>query len=100
LQKKKLNGSAIVGDKQLLQRAWDVLAIWKETYPEGWDADDEQLLDDLLTRIAEQRREWQGLTMEELDELVEAHGNNEFTLGMVGHVFAIDVEAKLKEKNA
>jgi hypothetical protein len=45
------------------------------------------------------QREWQGLTMDELDKLVEAHGDNKFTLGMVGHVFACAIEAKLKEKN-
>jgi hypothetical protein len=49
---------------------------------------------------APSQREWQGLTMDELDELVKAYGDNKFTLGMVGHVFAIDVEAKLKEKNS
>ena len=41
-----------MSDKQLLQRAWDSLAIWKETYPEGWDEEDEQLLNDLMEQIA------------------------------------------------
>jgi hypothetical protein len=42
-----------MSDKALLQRAWDSLAIWKETYPEGWDDADEQLLNDLLVRTLE-----------------------------------------------
>ena len=41
------------GDKNLLQRAWDSLAAWKEVYPENWHDEDERLMDDLLTRIAE-----------------------------------------------
>ena len=42
-----------MSDKQLLQRAWDSLAVWKETYPEGWDEEDERLMDDLITRLAQ-----------------------------------------------
>ena len=85
-----------MSDKQLLQRAWDALAIWKETYPEGWDADDERLLDDLLTRIAQPEREWQGLTDEEvLDAWLTHRGTSEATDG-----FARAIEAKLKQKNA
>ena len=82
-----------MSDKQLLQRAWDALAIWKETYPEGWDADDERLLDDLLTRIAQPEREWQGLTDEEQLEIMKQFGPGQRGL------FADAIEAKLKEKN-
>ena len=86
-----------MSDKQLLQRAWDALAIWKETYPEGWDADDERLLDDLLTRIAQPEREWQGLTDEEGYAIFEEarHGSDR-PIGVLRGIRAI--EAKLREK--
>lgn len=84
-----------MSDKQLLQRAWDALAIWKETYPEGWDEDDERLLDDLITRLAQPQREWQGLTDEEMFSLwmnCPAETEDRFA-------FAHALQAKLKEKN-
>jgi hypothetical protein len=43
------------------------------------------------------RKEWQGLTMEELDALVEEHSGG--PVEMVGHVLICAAEDKLKEKN-
>ena len=43
------------------------------------------------------QREWQGLTMEELDALVEEHSG--WPVEMVGHVLICAAEDKLKEKN-
>ena len=43
------------------------------------------------------QREWQGLTMEEIDALVEEHSG--WPVEMVGHVLICAAEDKLKEKN-
>ena len=32
----------------LLRRAWDALDTFKQTYPENWHEDDQQVLDDLI----------------------------------------------------
>ena len=89
-----------MSDKQLLQRAWDALAIWKETYPEGWDADDERLLDDLLTRIAQPQRKWQTLTDEDCEEVERWVEFKEEGSGRIPTLKLIRyIEAKLKEKN-
>jgi len=33
---------------QLLRRAWDALDSFKQAYPENWNEEDEQLLNDLM----------------------------------------------------
>jgi len=43
------------------------------------------------------QREWQGLTMEEMDALVEEQSG--WPVEMVGHVLICAAEAKLREKN-
>ena len=47
--------------------------------------------------VAAAEREWQGLTMEELDALVEEHSG--WPVEMVGHVLICAAEDKLKGKN-
>ena len=59
------------------------------------DCDEEVLK--LVNAAIEAEREWQGLTMEELDALVEEHSG--WPVEMVGHVLICAAEDKLKGKN-
>ena len=85
--------------QQLLQRAWDVIATFKEVCPEEWDKQNEQVLKDLLVadiKMSGIERTWQGLTEEELQTIAD-----EYRILFGGWVkdFAQDIEAKLKDKN-
>jgi hypothetical protein len=100
LQKKILNGSAIVDKKELLRRAWDALDAFKQAYPENWHEEDQQVMDDLLKAdldLSGVERKWQGLTDEEIMEMLDygQYGN----VPQYARNFVDAIEAKLKEKN-
>jgi hypothetical protein len=81
--------------RQLLSRAWDALDSFKQAYPENWHEDDQQVLDDLMKAdldLSRVRREWVGLTKEEVKEI--SFANRPYVVDMV-----VALEAKLKEKN-
>ena len=73
-------------DRQLLRRAWDALDSFKQAYPENWHDEDEQVLKDLMRAdLNPPKREWQGLTDDDLRQII---------------LVAVGVaEAKLKQKN-
>ena len=82
---------------ELLRRAWDTLDSFKQVYPENWQEDDQQVLDDLIKADADLsgiKRKWVGLTDEEFEQCYEAMGDymDDWALGRA-------IEAKLKEKN-
>jgi len=85
--------------QQLLQRAWDVIATFKEACPEEWDKQNEQVLKDLLVadiKMSGVELKWQGLTDEELQTIAD-----EYRILFGGWVkdFARIIEDKLKDKN-
>jgi hypothetical protein len=53
----------------------------------------------MLEEIAEQPRQWQGLTNDEIDTLYEAHHNQYGECKVVGYGYERAIEAKLREKN-
>lgn len=58
----------------LLRRAWDALDTFKQTYPENWHEDDQQVLDDLLKAdldLSGVKRKWQGLTTEDMATCID-----------------------------
>ena len=82
----------------LLRRAWDTLDTFKQAYPENWDKQDEQVLNDLLKadlKLSGVELKWQGLTDEEQQELYDAW----IKIGDGWGSFYALIEAKLKEKN-
>ena len=85
--------------QQLLRRAWDALDSFKQAYPENWNEDDQQVMDDLLKAdldLSGVKRTWVGLTDEEMEVLFQtAAGADEEV-----HIrFARAIESKLKELN-
>jgi hypothetical protein len=75
---------------EAFSRGWDAATVnvngWEDAYKMGVEAGKEL-----------EQREWQELTMEELDALVEEHSG--WPVEMVGHVLICAAEDKLKEKN-
>ena len=81
-----------INQMHLLRRAWDALDTFKQTYPENWHDEDEQVLKDLMRadlRLSGVQLKWVGLTDE--DEIPWD--------GVDAKSFARAIEAKLKEKN-
>lgn len=86
--------------KDLLQRAWDALDTFKQAYPENWHDEDEQVLRDLLRadlKLSGVKLKWQGLTDEEIKEIIGPWGETPIK-GYTRKLFD-QIEAKLKEKN-
>jgi hypothetical protein len=86
--------------KDLLQRAWDALDTFKQAYPENWHDEDEQVLRDLLRadlKLSGVKLKWQGLTDEEIKEIIGPWGDTPIK-GYTRKLFD-QIEAKLKEKN-
>jgi hypothetical protein len=87
--------------QQLLRRAWDALDSYKQVYPENWNEDDQQVMDDLLKAdldLSGVKRTWVSLTDEEIKEIVGPWGDTPikgYTRKLIDQI-----EAKLKEKNA
>lgn len=78
----------------VLRRAWDALDTFKQAYPENWNQEDEQVLEDLMKadlNLSGVRLKWVGLKDEEISELIRATHNT--------GSFVRAIEAKLKEKN-
>ena len=89
----------------LLRRAWDSLDSFKQTYPENWHEDDEQVMVDLMRadmKLSGVQRTWVGLTDEEFEKMLDDAKFTRSDLLMIGACVdkIVDlVEAKLKEKN-
>jgi hypothetical protein len=86
--------------QQLLRRAWDALDSFKQAYPENWNEDDQQVMDDLLKAdldLSGVKRTWVSLTDEEIKEIVGPWGDTPIK-GYTRKLFD-QIEAKLKEKN-
>jgi len=93
--------------QQLLRRAWNFIDTIKQVYPEHWSPEEQVLLDDLMKAeldLSGVKREWVGLTLDEIDLLEELYAppvhpdfvnDASHCLELIRHV-----EAKLKEKNA
>ena len=95
---------------ELLRRAWDTLDSFKQVYPENWQEDDQQVLDDLIKADADLsgiKRKWVGLTDEEMYQLANQVGfdaelmqrNHDKGFPSIAELFAKAIDAKLKEKN-
>jgi hypothetical protein len=83
----------------LLRRAWDALASFKQAYPENWNEDDEQVMKDLMRadlQLSGVKLKWQGLT----DQEIWSDGSTMDLLEDGIRNFARAIEAKLKEKNS
>ena len=83
---------------ELLRRAWDTLDSFKQVYPENWQEDDQQVLDDLIKADADLsgiKRKWVGLTAEEREQVqIESYGKVPHHVALIAAV-----EKLLKEKN-
>ena len=85
--------------QQLLRRAWDALDSFKQAYPENWNEDDQQVMDDLLKAdldLSGVKRPWVSLTETDLKPICDKW---RIIYGSWADDFARDIEAKLKEKN-
>lgn len=78
----------------LLRRAWDALNTFKQTYPENWHEEDEQVLKDLMRadlklsgveqKVEElEQRPWVGLTDEDLEFWTKELGQEELGRGVL-----------------
>ena len=84
----------------LLRRAWDALDSFKQAYPENWNDEDQQVMDDLIRadlKLSGVKLKWQGLTDEEIDGL--RRSDDLFEDAPMWGLIARAIEAKLKEKN-
>lgn len=105
--------------QQLLRRAWNFIDTIKQVYPEHWSPEEQVLLDDLMKAEsageyergfidgmqkqmqssvdkavnAMSKREWVGLTDEEIDKCCD------FPLNALGMKNVRKIEAKLRSKN-
>ena len=88
---------------ELLRRAWDTLDSFKQVYPENWQEDDQQVLDDLIKADADLsgiKRKWVGLTDEEMRQASQAMDAEPLAEGWKELIkFARAIEKALKEKN-
>lgn len=83
--------------QQLLRRAWDQLDSFKQAYPENWNEDDQQVMDDLLKAdldLSGVKRTWAGLTQEEVEHFHNWKDCTWSTNELVRYV-----EATLRSKN-
>lgn len=83
----------------LLRRAWDALDSFKQAYPENWNDEDQQVLDDLVRadlKFSGVKLKWQGLTDDEIRQICD---ENFIMLGDYAVDFIESIQAKLKEKN-
>jgi len=83
----------------LLRRAWDALDSFKQSYPENWHEDDEQVMVDLMRadmKMSGLQPKWVGLTDEEINSVCF---KRDWTAPWTNTTFARAIEAKLKEKN-
>ena len=87
----------------LLRRAWDALDTFKQTYPENWHEDDQQVLDDLMKAdldLSGVKREWVGLTDEEIWKAISRIGTSDSDVNPYAKLAdARAIEQALKEKN-
>ena len=88
----------------LLRRAWDALDSFKQTYPENWHEDDEQVMVDLMRadmKFSGVQRTWVGLTE---DERTAIRAGVQTYLDMTQYEYGKAVqqatELKLQEKNS
>ena len=87
--------------QQLLRRAWNFIDTIKQVYPEHWSPEEQVLLDDLMKAdldLSSVKREWVGLTDEEIDQglLRSDYALQTAHAWRAGVVFAM---TQLKEKN-
>ena len=86
--------------QQLLRRAWDALDSFKQAYPENWNEDDQQVMDDLLKAdldLSGVKRTWVSLTDDQIKEIVGPWGDTPikgYTRELIDKI-----EAKLRSKN-
>jgi hypothetical protein len=92
--------------QQLLRRAWDALDSFKQAYPENWNEDDQQVMDDLLKAdldLSGIKRRWKEPTGNEWFEWWRASPVADATEAEIDFAdFLIIVQAiavELKEKN-
>ena len=91
----------------LLRRAWEALASFKQAYPENWNEDDEQVMKDLMRadlQLSGVKLKWQGLTADEIWACNVAPAGHHVECHIcVAHQNVLDfaeaIEAKLREKN-
>ena len=89
----------------LLRRAWDTLDTFKQAYPENWNQEDEQVLEDLMRadlKLLGVKLKWVGLTDEERNYIWNTVGNSDShgdVDGRSGRDVMSAIEAKLKQKN-
>lgn len=56
----------------LLRRAWDALDTFKQAYPENWNQEDEQVLEDLMRadlKLSGVKLKWVGLNPKDVPEI-------------------------------
>jgi len=85
-----------MSDINLLRRAWDTLDTFRQTYPENWHDEDEQLMKDLIRAdnvLSGVKLKWVGLTDDEMQQACYE------VFSYDPYVIAKAIEAKLKEKN-
>ena len=80
-----------VTDKEVMQMALDCLLSWKKEEIYGWGETDHKCVEALRAALAQPKKEWVGLTDEEIRNIA--------TQGRTDFATLICVEAKLKKKN-
>jgi hypothetical protein len=86
--------------QQLLRRAWDQLDSFKQAYPENWNEDDQQVMDDLLKAdldLSGVKHTWVSLTDDQIKEIVGPWGDTPikgYTRKLIDQI-----DAKLRENN-